>query len=269
MNRRTKLKTYTLALCLFAAAVAAQAQTGQKEKSGAPPQAAAAQPGTPTEVARAFYTALRDGRFREALLMSVYRPAIEGLSAENLEDLRVDFARLATQVPKDFDFTGEQLSGDEATVFMKSGEGREVKVEPVYLVRGPGGAWIVGDRESAAEVKKQGKKFFFEQRIAAHEGEAEDMLKRIQAAQLAYSLQNSGSFGDLNTLVKAGYVPQDILGTETTGYRFTVNVATGGKSYEARAEPARYGRTGRLSFFMDKGGIRKKDSGGKPLSASK
>ena len=253
MNRRTKLKTYTLALCLLAAS-AAHAQSNPQP-----------QPGTPTEVTRAFYTALREGRFREALLMSVYRPAIESLSAEDLEDLRVDFARLAAQVPKDFDFTGEQLSGDEATVFMKSGEDKEVKVEPVYLMRGPGGAWIVGDRESAAEVKKLGKKFFFEQRIVAHESEAEDMLKRIQAAQLAYSLQNAGSFGDLNTLVRAGYVPQDILGTETTGYRFTVNVGEGGKSFEARAEPARYGRTGRLSFYMDKSGIRKKDAGGKPL----
>jgi hypothetical protein len=273
MNRRTKLKTYTLALCLLAAAAAADArasaQTGAQAKSNAPQAAAPAAQGTPTEVARAFYTALREGRFRDALLMSVYRPAVEGLSAEDLEDLRVDFARLATQVPKDFDFSGEQLSGDEATVFMKSGEDREVKVEPVYLLRGPGGAWIIGDRESAAEVRKQGKKFFFEQRIAAHESEAEDMLKRIQAAQLAYSLQNSGRFADLNTLVRAGYVPQDILGTETTGYRFTVTAAPDGRSFEAHAEPARHGRTGRLSFHMNSSGIQKKDTGGKPLSPSK
>ena len=267
MNRSTKLKTYTLALCLLAAATApAAARAGAQEKPNAP-QAAAAPAGTPTEVARAFYTALRDGRFRDALLMSVYRPAVEALSAEDIEDLRVDFARLAAQVPKDFDFTGEQLSGDDATVFMRTGEGRDVKIEPVYLVRGPGGGWIIGDRESAAEVRKQGKKFFFEQRIAAHESEAEDMLKRIQAAQLAYSLQHAGAFTDLGTLVKAGYVPQDILGTETTGYRFTITTAADGRSYAARAEPARYGRTGRLSFYMDGSGIRKKDSGGKPLSS--
>ena len=88
-----------------------------------------------------------------------------------------------------------------------------------------------------------------------------------QAAQLAYSLQHSGSFADLAALVSAGYVPQDILGTETTGYRFSVT--TDGKTYAARAEPARYGRTGRLSFYMDGGGIQKKDAGGKPLSPSK
>ncbi|HEX8688363.1 MAG TPA: hypothetical protein VF654_17750 [Pyrinomonadaceae bacterium] len=269
MNRRTKLKTRALALCLAAAAAAsAAAQPNQKTTAAAAkpaPAAAAAQPSTPTEVARAFYTALREGRFRDALWMSVYRPAVEGLSAEELEDLRVDFARLAAQVPPDFDFTGEQVSGEEATVFMKTGEEKDVKVEPVFLLRGPGGAWVVGDREAAAEVKKLGKKFFFEQRIAAHESEAEDMLKRIQAAQLAYSLQNAGSFAALDKLVSAGYVPQDILGTETTGYRFTVVTAPDGKSYEARAEPARYGRTGRLSFHMDKSGLRKKDAGGKPL----
>ena len=269
MNRRTKLHTYTLALCLLAAPAAARAAapSGAQEKTNAPQAAAAAQPGTPTEVARAFYTALREGRFRDALWMSVYRPAIEGLSTADLEDLRVDFARLAAQVPKDFDFTGEQLSGEEATVFMRTGQDRDVKVEPVYLIRGPGGAWIIGDRESAAEVKKLGKKFFFEQRIAAHESEVEDMLKRIQAAQLAYSLQHAGAFTDLGTLVKAGYVPQDILGTETTGYSFTV--ITDGKSYAARAEPARYGHTGRLSFYMDANGVQKKDAGGKPLAPSK
>ncbi|HEX8560561.1 MAG TPA: hypothetical protein VF668_20870 [Pyrinomonadaceae bacterium] len=274
MNRRTKLLTCALALCLAAAAQGAAAAARQSDRPAAAAQtpastSPAAQPGTPTAAARAFYTALREGRFREALTMSVYRPAVEGLSAEELEDLRPDFARLATLVPADFDFTGEQVSGDEATVFMKSGEERDVKVEPVYLLRGPGGAWIVGDRDSAAEVKKQGKKFFFEQRIAAHESEAEDMLKRIQAAQLAYALQNSGRYADLNTLVRAGYVPQDILGTETTGYRFTVSAAPDAKSYTARAEPARYGRSGRLSFYMDGSGIRKKDAGGKPLSSSK
>lgn len=266
MNRRTNFKTRTLALCLSAAALVAPAlaQSAQKEKPGAQPAAAAQ--GTPTEAARAFYTALREGRFREALLMSVYRPAIEGLSAQELDELSADFARLATMVPPDFEFTGEQVSGEEATVFMKTGEEKDLKIEPVYLLRGPGGAWIVGDRESAAEVKRQGKKFFFEQRIAAHEGEAEDMLKRIQAAQIAYSLQNAGSYGDLNALVRAGYVPQDILGTETTGYRFTVTTTADAKSYTARAEPARYGRTGRLSFYMDNSGLRKKDTGGKPLS---
>ena len=256
MKRSTKLKIFALALCLLAAASA-------RAQSNAP----AAQ-GSPSDVVRAYYTALKESRFRDAMLMSILRPAVEALSAEELKDFQTDFARLSPSVPADFEITGEQLSGEDATVFVKTGEGKELKVEPVYLIR-ERGAWVVGDREGAAAVKKQGKKFFAEQRIAAHEQDAEDMLRRIQAAQLAYALQHSGSYGDLNALVRAGYVPQDILGTETTGYRFSVSVAADNKSFTARAEPERYGRSGRLSFYMDKSGIQKKDVGGKPLSPSR
>ncbi|HEX8281869.1 MAG TPA: hypothetical protein VF588_00705 [Pyrinomonadaceae bacterium] len=269
MNRRTKLKTYALALCLlaFAATAArASAQATSQTASQPKPAAAAAQPSTPTEVVRAYYNALKESRVRDAMMMSILRPAVESLGAEELKDFETDFARLAATAPADFEITGEQLSGEEATVFVRTGEGKELKIDPVNLIRDRG-AWVVGDREGAAEVKKLGKKFFFEQRIATHESEAEDMLKRIQAAQLAYSLQNGGRFADLQALVRAGYVPQDILGTETTGYRFTVN--TDGKTYAARAEPARYGHSGRLSFYMDGSGIQRKDAGGKPLSPPK
>ncbi|MDT5155816.1 MAG: hypothetical protein QOH51_173 [Acidobacteriota bacterium] len=272
MNKRTKLKACTLIICFLAAcAHAADAHAGSSQKEKTQAHAAAnATTSTPTEVVRAFYTALRETRFRDALMMSVYRPAIEGLNAQDLDELKVDFARVATQVPPDFEFTGEQISGDDATVFMKSGEGKDVKIEPVYLIRpSSGGAWIVGDRDSAAAVKKQGKKFFFEQRIIAHEQDAEDMLKRIQAAQIGYALRNAGSFGDLNALVNAGFVPQDILGTETTGYHFSVTTSPDAKSFVARAEPEKYGRSGRLSFYMDKSGIQKKDTGGKPLAPPK
>ena len=271
MNRRTKLITYALTLCLPAAsATAALAQSNPQSnpQSKAAAQTAAAQPSTPAQVVRAYYVALKEARVLDAIMLSILRPAVEALSPEELKELQPDFARLSASAPADFEITGEQLSGDEATVFVRTGDGRDLKVDPVNLIR-ERGAWVIGDREGAAEVKKQGRKFFFEQRIATHEGEAEDMLKRIQAAELAYSLQHGGSFAALDKLVAAGYVPQDILGTETTGYRFTVTVTEGSKSFEARAEPARYGRTGRLSFIMEKGGIRKKDSGGKPLSSSK
>ena len=261
MNRPTKLKTFTLALCLLASAAA-----GARAQSNPPPQQApAAAQGSPSQVVRAYYTALKESRFRDAMLMSVLRPAVEALDAEELKEFQTDFARLAATVPADFEITGEQLSGEEATVFVRTGEGKELKVEPVNLIR-ERGAWVIGDREGAAAVKKQGKKFLFEQRIAAHEQDAEDMLRRIQAAQLAYALQHAGSYGDLGALVRAGYVPQDILGTETTGYRFTVHLGSDSKSFTARAEPERYGRSGRLSFYLDQSGVQKKDAGGKPLS---
>jgi hypothetical protein len=266
-----KVRAFALVFALACAlsTAAARAQSGDKAATGQSAAPAAADT-SPTGVVRAFYTALREARFRDALMMSVYRPAIEPLGQAELDELRPDFERIATQVPPDFEFTGESVSGDDATVFMKSGseQERNVKVEPVYLIR-EGGAWIVGDRAGAAEAKRQGKKFFFEQRIAAHEQDAEDMLKRIQAAEIAYSVQHSGVFGDLNALVDAGFVPRDILGTETTGYRFSIVVADAGKTYAARAEPERYGRTGRASFYMDASGIQRKEAGGKPIGPQK
>ena len=268
MNRRTKTYTFTLALCLLAAPAGAAARAGAQAPPTPAQSPAATAPGTPSEVVRAYYTALRESRFRDAMLLSVLRPAIEALSPEELKDFQTDFARLSPTVPPDFEITGEQLSGEEATVFVRTGEGRELKVEPVNLIR-ERGAWVIGDRDSAAVVRKQGKKFFAEQRIMAHEQDAEDMLRRIQAAQLAHALQHSGSFGELTALVRAGYVPQDILGTETTGYRFTVTLGADGRSYAARAEPERYGRTGRLSFYLDHSGLHRKDTGGKPFSPSK
>src|ERR1043165_3193619 len=239
MNTRTKLDRSARALCLLViaslifAGPAARAQSKSKEKSGASAQNAGA---TPTEVVRAFYTALREARFLDALRMSVYAPAVEGLSAAEVEELRPDFERLAAIVPPDFELTGEQGGGEEATVFMKSGEGKAVKVEPVYLIR-ERGAWVVGDRDAASLVKKQGKKFFFEQRIAAHESDAEDMLKRIQAAEIAYALQHAGAAGDLNALVDAGLVPKDILGPEPTGYQFTVASGPGRQGPGAPPQP--------------------------------
>src|ERR1051325_9134234 len=170
MDTNTLFNPRTLALCLFlscvlllCAAPRALAQNSASDNAAAQANAQTRAATTPTEVVRSFYTALRETRFRDALLMSVYRPAVETLSAEELDELRPDFERIATQVPPDFEFTGESVSGDEATVFMKSGteQERNVKVEPVYLVRGEGGAWIVGDRAGAVEGEKEGKKVFF------------------------------------------------------------------------------------------------------------
>jgi hypothetical protein len=273
MNRSTKLFGGAHALCLLlvvaallSGAAGVRAQSNEKQGGEAASRGAAA---TPSEVVRAYYTALREGRVLDAMRMTILRPAVESLSAAELEEYQPDFARLAAQAPADFEITGEQTSGDEATVFVKTGEGKELKVEPVELTRS-GGAWVVGSRADAALVKKEGKKFFAEQRIAAHESDAEEMLKRIQAAEVAYALQHAGVSGDMNALVDAGLVPKDILGTDTTGYQFTVTPGPGGKGYEARAEPARYNHTGRLSFFMDQSGaIEKRDAGGKPLGPSK
>src|ERR1041384_4306946 len=226
-------------------------------------------PRTPTETMREFYQFLREKKFREAFGMSIYRPAIEGLSAQELEDLRPDFERMAAavseKIPATVDITGEQISGDVATVFVKvvDADGKE-KVEPASLIK-INNSWVVGDQESLRMVQQAGKKFFFDARINAHHSDVQDMLTRISLAQVAFSQGHNGQFGNMAELVAAGYIPKDIEGLESTGYRFQVIRSADGKSWYATAEPAQYGRSGRLSFYLDASGVRSGDTGGKPL----
>lgn len=258
MKTRLRLHAFALSLLLLPAFAFAPARA----------QAPAANAAGPSETVRRFYTALRERRFRDAFALSVFGPAVEPLTPQEYDELRPDFERMATGVPETIELTGEQISGEEATVFLKLGEGREVKVEPVYLIR-DGGAWVVGDREQREVVRKRGKKFFFESRIEAHHADVEAMMRRITTAQVVYAAQNGGRFGDLAALVRAALVPQDILATDSTGYRFQIKLGADAKTYAATAEPAAYGRTGRLSFYADPAGLQQKDTGGKPLKPSK
>lgn len=224
---------------------------------------------SPTETMRDFYRMMREKKFREAFGISIYRPAIEGLSTQEFEDLRPDFEKMAVavseKIPAQVDISGEQISGDVATVFVKvmDAEGKE-KVEPATLIK-LDNAWVVGDKESLEMVRKAGKKFFFEARINAHHSDVQDMMTRISLAQVVYAQGHNGQFGNTAELVTAGLVPKDIEGTESTGYRFQIFRSTDGKSWYATAEPAQHGRTGRLSFYLDASGVRSGDVGGKPL----
>jgi hypothetical protein len=221
---------------------------------------------TPSETVREFYKSMREKKFREAFNLSIYKPAIEPLKPQEFEDLRPDFEKMAAAIPADLNLIGEQISGDLATVFVKVKEGESPdKSEPIPLMR-VGGIWIIGDKENQDIVKKAGKQFFFNARIDTHHDEVQAMLTRISLAQLVYSQQHNGLFADLAGLITAGLLPKDLEGTETTGYRFHVNIASGGKTWSAAAEPAQYGHTGRLSFFLDPAGVRSSDTGGKPLS---
>ena len=228
---------------------------------------------TPSDTVREFYKALREKRFKEAFALSIYRPALEGLKPQEYDDLRPDFEKVSVAVsegiPAQLEISGEQISGDSADVFVKmvDSEGKP-KVESVGLIKADG-AWIVGDRENQALVKKAGKKFFFNARIDAHHTDVQEMLTRISLALLLYSQQHEGKFANIPTLISLGLLPKDLEGTESTGYRFDINLADGGKKWTATAEPARYGRTGRLSFFMDAAGVRSADNGGKRLSPPK
>ena len=226
-------------------------------------------PRSPTETTRQFYQMLREKKFREAFLLSIYSAAIEGLSPQEFEELRPDFEKMALavseRIPPKIDVSGEQISGDVATVFVKvlDADGKE-KVEPASLIKVENN-WVVGDKENLELVRKAGKQFFFEARINAHHADVQDMMTRISLAQVLYSQNHNGQFGNAAELIAAGVVPKDLEGTDSTGYRFQINRAADGKSWYATAEPAQYGRTGRLSFYLDATGVRSGDAGGKPL----
>ncbi len=221
---------------------------------------------SPSDTVREFYKAMREKRFREAFALSIYKPALEGLKPQEFEDLRPDFDNMAAVIPDKVEINGEQISGEIATVFVKvtSLDDPAGKPEPVTLIRSDG-EWIIGTKEDQAVVKKAGNNFFFKARIDTHHGEVTSMLGRINVAELIYSQQHNGIFGDLPTLIAAGLIPRDIEGSDSTGYQFRLTLGKDAKSFTVNAEPAQYGRTGRLSFFMDHSGVRSGDTGGKPL----
>lgn len=254
MLQRTQTVVCLLVLIVLAGSSSALAQNPQR---------------TPTETTRFFYQMLREKKFREAFMMSIYRPAIEGLSAQEFEDLRPDFERMALavseKIPPTIDISGEQISGETATVFVKvlDADGKE-KIEPATLIK-IDNAWIVGDKENFDLVKKAGKQFFFEARINTHHNDVQDMMTRISLGQVLYSQSHNGSFGNMAELIAAGVIPKDIETPESTGYRFQIIRSADAKSWYATAEPAQYGRTGKLSFYLDATGVRSGDNGGKPL----
>ena len=221
---------------------------------------------SPTDTVRAFYRLMREKKFREAFGMSIYRPAIESLDAKEFDDLRPDFEKMAAAIPPEVELSGETISGDLATVFVKVKETAETaeKSEPVMLIKSKG-IWIVGDPDSEAIVKKAGKRFFFDARIDTHHNDVQDMMTRITLAEIAHSAEKNGKFANLAELIKLGLLPKDLEGTESTGYRFAVNTSADGKTWYATAEPAQYGRTGRLSFYVDGAGVKSGDVAGKPL----
>jgi len=249
-QRRLIVFVAALALALNSFFVCAAAQQAQR---------------SPSDTVREFYQAMREKRFREAFGMSIYKPAVYGLKPAEFEDLRSDFNNMAAAIPEKVEISGEQISGDLATVFVKVPNGDDAaQPEPVALMRVEG-KWIIGDKENQEIVKKAGNSFFFNARIDTHHGEVKSMLQRISLAQLAYYQQHNGLFADMATLITAGLLPKDLEGTRSTGYRFHITLAKDAKSFTVGAEPAQFGRTGRLSFFMDQSGIRSSDIGGKPL----
>jgi hypothetical protein len=223
---------------------------------------------TPSDVVREFYKALREKRFREAFTLTIYKSAIEGLTADEMEDLRPGFEEKAAEIPAAIEVVSEQITGNIAIVFVRvpvADTTPQVTSEPVNLINS-GGVWIIGTEPALAEVKKAGRRYFLDALIIEHEGDVEDLLKRLVLLEGIYSQQHGGSYGDLSALIGAGMLSADAVDPKLSGYNFHITLAKDGKSYVAGAEPVRHGRTGKLSFWMDKTGlIKSSDTGGKPL----
>jgi hypothetical protein len=225
---------------------------------------------TPSDVVREFYKAMHEHRFKDAWSMTIYKPAVEGLTAEEMEDLRPTFEDQAAKVPEQVEVTGEQIEGNIAKVFVTlpaTDSSPQITSEPVNLINS-GGGWIVGDEANQAIVKSAGRRYFLDALIDVNQNAMEDFLKRLVGLEGIFALAHNGAFGELKALVSAGLASDDMVDPKLTGYSFHLTVAKDGKSFVAGAEPTRYGHTGKLSFWMDQtGNIKKIDNGGKPLTA--
>lgn len=245
-----------LFLTLFATSLAVQGQTQR----------------APSDVVREFYKAMREHRFKEAWALTIYKPAVEDLTAEEMEDLRTTFEEKATQIPEQVEITGEQITGNTATVFVKvptTDASPQVTSQPATLILS-NGVWIIGTEADAAVVKKAGRRYFLDALINENQGVIEDLLKSLIGIQAIYAQQHKGAFGDLPALIKGGLLSDDAGDPKATGYNVRLIVGSDGKSFVAAAEPARYGHTGKLSYWIDQtGNLKSLDSGGKPLSPPK
>src|SRR5438876_10475020 len=99
-------------------------------------------PRSPSDVVREFYKAMREHRFKDAWSLTIYKPAVQDLSAEEMEDLRPDFEDRATKIPEQVEITAEQINGNVATGFVKvsvSESTPQITSEPVTLLLLPAG----------------------------------------------------------------------------------------------------------------------------------
>ncbi|MEO8573508.1 MAG: hypothetical protein ABI481_06035 [Pyrinomonadaceae bacterium] len=210
-------------------------------------------PNSPADTVRVFYGHLREKRFREALFLTNLRPAIEGLTDSELKEFQVDFETIAQYVPAQIKINGEIISGDNATVTAKL-PNKDLDKEEIQEIklRKNGDVWVILTVDESAEkkIKQQGKNYFRELRIETHQDETREMLDRVAKAQIAFAALNQGLYGDMDALINAKFLPEDIRSSESTGYTYAVSVSDDRKTYSASAVPAVYGKSGRLSFSV-------------------
>jgi hypothetical protein len=91
-------------------------------------------------------------------------------------------------------------------------------------------------------------------------------LHALASAEATYKeTKGDGRFGLLEELIAENFISKDML--QRYGYRIEVTVS--GNGYEVTAVPVEYGKTGRMSYFLDQTGtLRGGDHGGGPATIS-
>lgn len=230
--------------------------------------------GSPADTVRLFYKNLRERRFREAMMLTNLRLAVEGLTEAEMKELSADFEPLALQVPEVVEINGEIITNNLATVTAKLPNDETGKLELKEIpLRMEKDSWVIvtADADAEAMAKKEGKNYFFVLKMDIHQSEAQVMMERISKAQTVHAIQNGGLYGELETLVAQGLLPMDIKTTQSTGYKYSITVLDNGRKYFASAIPDTYGKTGKLSYLLETLGNEQKtrlkfeDNKGQPL----
>jgi len=100
--------------------------------------------------------------------------------------------------------------------------------------------------------------------LASNEAIAKSALRMVANAEMTYqSTKGDGNFATLDQLLDQGLVQKDLL--EKFGYKIELTVL--GAKFEATALPTEYGKTGKMSFFVDESAVvRGGDRGGAPAT---
>lgn len=96
--------------------------------------------------------------------------------------------------------------------------------------------------------------------LTTNESIAKSILRTVVAAEATFhATKGNGRYGSLDELVAEGLLSKDL--TERYGYRIELAVLS--NKFEATAVPLEYGKTGKMSFFVDESGVlRGGDHGG-------
>jgi hypothetical protein len=96
--------------------------------------------------------------------------------------------------------------------------------------------------------------------VVSNEAIAVSMMRTVVVAEATFqATQDNSRYGTLDELVSAGLINKEVL--QKYGYKIEVTLSS--NKFEATAVPLEYGKTGKLSYFVDDSGvIRGGDHGG-------